>query len=70
MSPNNKPLKVILVDETYPLTFKLPPTPTPPETFNAPVFVLFDCVPLVILIAYEVELPLPVTDCKLLLFQI
>ena len=35
--------------DTLPATFKLPPIPTPPDTTNAPVFVLVDSVRFVII---------------------
>jgi hypothetical protein len=50
-----KLFKFILPADTVPLTFKLPPTPTPPAIVNAPVFVLVDDAVFVILTATVVD---------------
>ena len=50
-------------------TYKSPPIPTPPVIVNAPVVVPVAAVVLVILIALFVVAPLPVTVCKVLVFQ-
>ena len=50
--------------------YKLPPTPTPPATVNAPVLVDVELDVFVIEIAALVVAPLPVTDCNVLVFQI
>ena len=44
--------------------------PTPPLTRNAPVLVLVLDAVLVIEMAADVELPLLVTDCNVLMFEI
>ena len=53
-----------------PLTYKLPPIPTPPATCKAPVVVETALVVFDINNALVVELPLLVTDCNVLVFQI
>ena len=52
-----------------PPTYKLPPIPTPPVTFNAPESVDVACVLLEIVIALFVVAPRPVTVCSVDVFQ-
>ena len=61
---------VVFLIPIFPPTYRFPPRPTPPATVKAPVVVDVELVVFVILIALVVVAPLPVTDCKVPVFQI
>ena len=69
--PITKFVVAVIADvTTWPPTYRLPPIPTPPATCRAPESVETEFVVLANSIALVVLLPLSVTLCKVLVFQI